>query len=381
VKPVDHKLPDADRSRLEEDLRACERLIAARSGGVEPYETKAGLLNALARPREALDTLGHALRLNPGNPRLYWNASLCYLQMGDYRRGWQLYGSRHGFKSTKTANGQDRASRVRPERLWVGQQSLEGKTLFVQSEQGFGDLIQFCRYVPLLERRGARVILSVPPNMLRVLRSLSPTTLLTSEEDPVPAADYHCMLLGLPAACDTTLDTIPATVPYLRAELNRVDFWARRLKTEGLKVGICWQGRVGAADVGRSCPPAAFAALAAVPGVRLYSLQKGLVAGQFAQDLGADFDAGGDAFVDTAAVMHSLDLVITIDTAVAHLAGALGVRTWVALKFSPDWRWLLDRRDSPWYPSLRLFRQPSVGDWPAVFDAITRELREVKSAS
>ncbi len=189
-------------------------------------------------------------------------------------------------------------------------------------------------------------------------------------------------LLSLPLACATTVDTIPGDVPYLGAEPERVERWRRRLGDDGPRIGICWQGNRSLVDVGRSFPLAALAVLARRPGTRLVSLQKGpgvdqlaaLPDGMTVESLGEDFDSGPDAFLDSAAVMQSLDLVITSDTAVAHLAGALARPVWVALKQVPDWRWLLGRSTSPWYPTMTLFRQKQRGDWAGVFQAMAERL-------
>lgn len=365
--------------RIEDSVEAYDRVIALAPARIDAYEVKATLLFELGRPQEARRAIEGALAQDRNNPSLLWWLSLCALKLGDYERGWKLYEWRNAFLS---ARGVYRVSRIRPDHLWTGSQNLAGRTLLVQSEQGLGDLIQFCRYIPLLESHGATVILSVQPKMRRLLRLLSSKTVLVSEDDPVPAADYDCLLLSLPMAVATTATSIPATVPYLTAEPELVAYWKGRIGSEGFKVGLCWQGRPGAADLGRSCPLIAFAPLCSIPGVRLFSLQKGagseqltaLPAGMRPENLGAELDLGQDAFVDTAAAMQALDLVITIDSAAAHLAGALGVRGWVALKLGHDWRWLLNREDSPWYPTLRLFRQATIKDWSSVVNAMCREV-------
>jgi hypothetical protein len=295
--------------------------------------------------------------------------------LGRFDPGWHLYEWRKRRRPPI-------ADRVMPQPLWTGAQVLRGKVLLIHWEQGLGDTIQFCRYANLAVEMGARVLLDVQPQLRRLLRTLNPAVeIVTGGRDIT--ADYHCPLLSLPAAFGTTLDTIPARTPYLRAEPDRVAQWRRRIGDEGLKVGISWQGSTLRVDIGRSLPLAAFQPLFAVPGVRLISLQKNegtvqlqtLPAGMHVETLGEDFDRAPDAFLDTAAVMQHLDLIVTSDTAIAHLAGALGRPTWVALKQVPDWRWMLERTDSPWYPSHRLFRQRRAADWSGVFEDIYRELR------
>jgi hypothetical protein len=257
--------------------------------------------------------------------------------------------------------------------------------VFVEAEQGLGDTIHFCRYLRLLEARGARVVFAVQPALRALLRTLSPTIELIAQGTRPEEFDFFCPLLSLPLAFRTTLDTIPVDVPYLYADPERCERWRHRLGNAGFRVGICWQGSRKPIDVGRSFPLVHYQGIAAIAGVRLISLQKGDGAEQLrtrpgsmmVEELGDDFDEEPGAFLDTAALMRHLDLVVTSDTATAHLAGALGCRAWVALKYAPDWRWLLERRDSPWYPSLRLFRQPELGDWESVFACIRRELEEL----
>jgi hypothetical protein len=203
--------------------------------------------------------------------------------------------------------------------------------------------------------------------------------------DRPPQFDFEIPIMSMPFAFRTTIDTVPASVPYLSAEQERVTPWKARIGSDGFRIGICWQGaKGGEVDIGRSFPVRLFEGIAGIPGVRLISLQKNagmeqlrdLPAGMKVETFGDDLDPGPDAFVDTAAIMEVLDLVITSDTAVAHLAGALGRPVWVALSHVPDWRWLLDRSDSPWYPKMRLFRQKERGDWQSVFAEMETGLRQ-----
>jgi tetratricopeptide (TPR) repeat protein len=368
--------------RLEEAVASYDRVIALTPGQTEAYIAKAKALYALRRPQDALATLERAIALDPRDGNLYWKASLCFLLMGRYRMGWKLYESRTVIFSSTGTNGLNRSSRVRSDRLWNGRDDLSGKTVFIQAEQGFGDILQFSRYLRLLEARGAKVIFSVPPPLRRLLRGISPTIEVIGEIEPRPEADYDCLLLSLPYLFSTEVDTIPGAVPYLLAEPELTTRWRERIGSAGFRVGICWQGKPGRADAGRSFPLSSLAVLSSVPGVRLICLQKGAgreqlrepVPGLQVEELGEDFDAGPDAFVDTAAVMQSLDLIISTDSAVAHLAGSLARPAWVALRFAPDWRWFLDRDDSPWYPTFRLFRQRSAHDWNGVFTAMRSAL-------
>jgi hypothetical protein len=267
--------------------------------------------------------------------------------------------------------------------VWFGD-DIADKVLLVYAEQGLGDTLQFVRYLPWVVTRAHHVVFMVQPALLRLLNPIEGVTLIGQDAVP-PDFDVRCPLLSLPRIFATDAETIPATVPYLQADPKSVERWRLRLGEQGLRIGIAWQGNAKVKiDRGRSIPLHCFAPLAAIPGVRLISLQKNFGLDQLAQcppwlkieSPGPDFDNGPGAFLDTAAVMKNLDLVITSDTAVAHLAGALGCETWVALKKIPDWRWQLDRPDSPWYPTMRLFRQQTAGDWTSVFSEIASALNE-----
>jgi hypothetical protein len=254
-----------------------------------------------------------------------------------------------------------------------------------------GDTIQFVRYGALAQERGARIVLAVQKPLVRLLsESLTPPAEAVVEQDASPLAfDYDISTMSLPLAFGTTPDNAPAQVgngrvPYLKADPERAARWKERLGETGLRIGICWRGGRPGNDMGRGFPLALLAPIAALPGVRLISLQKGegvsqlaaLPPGMAVETLGNDFDNGPDAFLDTIAVMEGLDLVISCDTSIAHLAGALARPLWLATKLAPEWRWLLDRGDSVWYPTARLFRQQSPGDWSNVFAEMEAELRK-----
>ena len=268
---------------------------------------------------------------------------------------------------------------------WLGHEDLTGKTILVHEEQGIGDTILFMRYLPLLSELGANIIFAVEPKLRRLLRCSPFTFSLIDPKLPDVPFDYHCALMSLPHAFKTTLDNVPSQIPYLHPELERQDYWLTKLQDKGFKIGICWQGSRSKIDQGRSIPLSEFYRLAIFNNVSLLSLQKGygeeqlsdIPAGINIFDLGNEFDATSDAFIDAAAVIVNCDLVITSDTAIAHLAGALGIKTWVALRSVPDWRWMLERTDSPWYPTMKLFRQSVAGDWTSVFEDMVNELRQL----
>jgi hypothetical protein len=254
---------------------------------------------------------------------------------------------------------------------------LAGRTLLIHAEQGLGDTIQFCRY-PFPS--DGTVVFEVQPRIARLLGGLKDAPLIVRPSEALPPFDLECPLMSLPAIRETTTATIPATVPYLFAEPEAVLRWRAKLGEAGFRVGIAWQGNAARReDGGRSIRLQHYLPLASVRGVRLISLQKDAGLEQLDPAMGIetpgpDFDSGPDGFIDTAATMMNLDLVITSDTAVAHLAGALGRPVWVALRAVPDWRFLLERPESPWYPTMRLFRQTARDAWAPVFAAMREAL-------
>ena len=333
------------------------------------------------RIEEGKACLLRAAALKPRDVEEGFDLGLLLLSHGLFKAGWEHYETRWLVKAKKD----DRTAKpIKPKLpVWQGE-PLEGKAILIQSEQGLGDIIQVCRYIPLLAARGAKVTLFVPAALVRLLAPITAVADVTSRVNRSRRYDYRCFLMSLPRAFGTELDTIPRTEgPYLFAEPERVAAWRERIGAEGFKIGICWQGNPKAlVDAGRSIPLAAFAPLARLPGVRLISLQKNhgveqldsLPPGMTVETLGPDFDSGPDAFLDSAAVIRNCDMVITSDTSMAHLAGALDWPTWVGLSTTADWRWFRDRSDCPWYRSLTLFRQRSQGDWEGVFAAMAERL-------
>lgn len=333
-------------------------------------------LQSVGRFEEALADYARALPLATPTDALLFNYGVLLLQLGRFAEGLPLYENRR-FRAVPAD--------LDTARLWHGpSQGVDGKTVLVYAEQGLGDIIQLCRYLIDLSAMGAKVIFAVRDPMVRLLRSLPvPVTFITENTRPA-SYDFHVAAGSLPLAFGTRLETIPAPVPYLKAEPERVALWRQRLGSHGFRIAISWQGKIHSInDPFRAFPVSVLAPLAALPGVRLISLQMGegaeqldtLPAGMTVERPGDDFDAGFDAFIDSAAVMEACDLVISCDTSIAHLAGALGRPVWTALKSIPEWRWLLDRDDSPWYPTMRLFRQPRANDWEGVVAAMTRDLK------
>ena len=295
------------------------------------------------------------------------------LLTGDFERGWAEYEWRW---KTKEQSFQ-RRSFSQP--LWDGQ-ALAGRTILLHAEQGLGDTIQFVRYVPLVKERGGRVVVECQPPLLPLLADCPGIDEIVAKGNPLPAFEVQAPLLSLPGILGTTVDSIPAHVPYLRVDQELEQFWQKKLDPlGGFKVGIVWQGNPQfRGDHQRSIPLPHYEALARVAGVRLVSLQKGAGANQLRMLAGSfpvlDLGPQLETFNDTAAALKNLDLLISSCTSVPHLAGALGRPVWLALSFVPDWRWLMEREDTPWYPHHRLFRQNRPGDWSEVFERIAGAL-------
>ncbi|WP_109118917.1 tetratricopeptide repeat-containing glycosyltransferase family protein [Azospirillum sp. TSO22-1] len=340
-------------------------------------------LGALAarggRDDEAEALFRRALAANPGFAEAHTELGMLRLAKGSFRDGFAEFEWRR-----REAVWRSQAPQL-PGKPWAGE-PLDGRTILLHAEQGFGDTIQFCRFAPRLRQLGARVLLLCPKPLRRLLDSLPGIDGVVAAGEPLPAFDVHLPLLSLPAALGTTLETIPAGIPYLQPDPAAAAAWRQRLGAhEGLKVGLVWAGAARRHDIAaslvdrrRSLDLAQLRPLAGVKGVRFVSLQVGEAAAQAggwpADSALIDPTAGVGDFADTAAVVANLDLVISVDTAVAHLAGALGRPVWLLSRFDGCWRWLRGRADSPWYPTLRVFRQPSPGDWPAVVRRVAAEL-------
>jgi len=342
---------------------------------------RAVLLHAMGRYEDSLAAFDSAMALDPEQATTQLNMAFLLLLLGRLEEGLPFYEKR-----LRPGAPLD----LDPAQAWQGlSQSVAGKTVLLYAEQGMGDVIMFSRYLIDLVARGARPVLAVRDGLVRLLRGLPVSVTFIPENTRPKTLDYYAPLLSLPLLFGNRLETIPAPVPYLKAEPEKVAYWRERLGQHGFRIAIAWQGKTrGINDAERSFPVNAFAPLAALPGVRLISLQKGegneqldrLPAGMTVELLGEDFDSGFDAFVDSAAVMEACDLVVTLDTSIAHLAGALGRPTWTVLKHVAEWRWFRERTDSPWYPTMTLYRQPRIGDWDSVFAAIARDLKEKLAA-
>ncbi len=362
--------------RLDEAVALYRKSIAAKPGIATFYVNQGNALRAQGKLDEALASYEQALRITPDHSGAHWNRSLAWLLMGHYEAGWAEY-------EWRWRHRMELPDFARPP--WDGG-PLSGKTVLLHAEQGLGDTIQFIRYAPLVQRRGGRVVVACQRPLLALLAGCAGIDAVVPQEDRLPDFDVHAAIMGLPHLFGTTLADIPADIPYLAAQTARVSRWRGELDPiPEFKVGLVWQGNpYHTLDQHRSFRLAEFAPLARVPGVKLVSLQWGPGSEQLDEpgrkfpviNLPGRVRLPDQAFLDDAAIMMHLDLVVTVDSAMAHLAGALGRPTWVALPFAGDWRWLFNRDDSPWYPTTRLFRQTRWGDWPGVFERIAAALAE-----
>jgi hypothetical protein len=296
--------------------------------------------------------------------------------LGDFENGWKGYEYRIQTKELDIGSVQF------PQPRWEGH-DLKGQRILIHAEQALGDTIQFIRYLPQVAQRGGRVVLQVQPELFQLLKDFPHAEQVLARGDALPDFDVQCPLLSLPLILHSG-SQISNEVPYIKPDALAVEHWRAKLADEArLKVGLVWAGKPEHKnDHNRSMPARMFASLNQIPNVRFFSLQKGDAAKQLA-DLSSqldvtDFTSELNDFVDTAGLIQNLDLVITVDTAVAHLAGAIGKPVWVLLPFVPDWRWLLDRSDSPWYPTMRLFRQPRIGDWESPVNSVAAGLKQLK---
>jgi tetratricopeptide (TPR) repeat protein len=363
--------------RYEEAIAAFNAAVAVDPDFGAAYNNRGQAQAALNRYDEARASFEIALEITPDLAAAKTNAALACLVAGDFERGLWLY----------EARPQPQRSFAAP--LWLGREPLAGKTLALHAEQGMGDTLQCVRYARLAVAQGATVVVEAQPPLVSLIASMPEVALTVTQGLPLPACDLRCPMLSLPLAFGTTPTTIPAEVPYLGAPPARAAHWktrfAREVRPGALKVGLVWAGnRNNKNDRNRSIAAARLEPLLAAPGVRWIALQAEveprdrawLAAHPEVLDIGSTLSD----FADCAGAMAALDLVLSVDTATVHLAGALALPVWVMLPFSPDWRWMLGRSDSPWYPTARLFRQPAPGDWDVVLAQVVAALPEAFGA-
>jgi tetratricopeptide (TPR) repeat protein len=363
--------------KVDQALASFQPAVRLKPGFANAYHNLGAAVLEQGKPEEALASFRQAILHQPDYAVAHMSLGMVEMFLGNFQQGWPEYEWRWQTK--------DFALRPFAQPRWDGA-SFSGKTILLFAEQGLGDTLHFIRYAPLVKARGGMVVVETQPALLPLLAGCRGIAQLVAVGSPLPPFDLYAPLLSLPGILGTTVATVPAIVPYVFPDPDLERHWRSELSSiRGFKVGINWQGNAQhKKDRQRSMPLDQFAPLAQVPGVKLISLQKGPGSEQVATlgtrfaviDLGPRLDEAAGPFMDTAAVMKSLDLVISSDTATAHLAGALGVRVWLALPFVPDWRWMVERPDSPWYPTMRLFRQARPGDWHDVFERMARALRD-----
>jgi len=360
-----------ERADYKAALVAVHRAIELKPNFAEAYANLGSTLKDQGNLDGAIAAYEKAIALQPGNPRMEWNLALVLLLKGDYERGWRLFESRPNT---------DLYRFDRPR--WDGA-ALNGRTILVCLEQGFGDVIQFVRFVPRLVELGGQVIALGRPPLRRLLEGHCGICQYVGIDEPVPPFDYYTMLLSLARLFNVSLSDL-STTPYLQADVNLVERWGSRVGRAGnaLRVGLVWAGNpIHSNDRNRSVPLRSMAEHLAMPGVQYYSLQKDAITADITAQAPAfemiDLTAQIEDFADTAALISNLDLVIACDTSVAHLAGAIGKPIWILLPFAPDWRWMLGRSDSVWYPTARLFRQITPGDWSKPLAEIKKGLSDL----
>jgi tetratricopeptide (TPR) repeat protein len=368
-----------EKGQLDEAILALRHALQIKPDIAEIHNNLGNILRDRGLLDDAVAALRQAIRLKPEFAEAHYNLGLIYMLKGDFAEAWPEYEWRWRSKDFPSPRGEFSQPR------WEGTE-LNGRSILLHSEAGFGDTIHFARYAPMVAARGGKVLLECHDSLLPLMRDITGIEKLISTTEPLSHFDVHCPMMNLPLAFRTTMQTIPATVPYLHADPSLIESWRARLGPADaqLRIGLIWAGnRRFRLDGTRSLNLQQLSPLARVPGVKFYSLQKDPPADQAKTpppglqliNLGPDLNN----FSDTAAVMSLMDLIISTDTSVAHLAGALGLPVWLMLQFMPDWRWHLDREDSPWYPTMRLFRQKSLGDWPEVIERVAQALDALRN--
>jgi tetratricopeptide (TPR) repeat protein len=363
-------------NRYDEALVAFDNAIALKPDLAEAWLGRGNIFKNLSRYNEAFVAYDKAHALKPDLAEAQCNEALIRLVLGDTECGWKKFEYRW---DTKLMRGWKRNF---PQRLWLGDSDIKNKTILIHAEQGLGDTIMACRYVRMLASLGAKVIVEVQTPLKSLLKTLEGVSMLIGKGETIPRFDVQCPTMSLPLAFKTTIETIPAKVPYLAVSKDIIEKWRSKLTGAEIKVGIAWAGNPNhPSDLDRSIPLKSILPIVGVEGARYFSLQKDLRDGdKEILDVTSEIvqlDQAMNDFEDTAAIMMSLDLVISCDTSIVHVAGALSRPIWVLLPFSPDWRWLLDRNDSPWYPTARMFRQKSIGEWSTVTNDVCVELEKL----
>ncbi|MDP9172419.1 MAG: tetratricopeptide repeat protein [Planctomycetota bacterium] len=370
-----------ERNRLDDAIGYFQKACALRPDYAEAFSNLGNVMYRKCRMEEAVAYNRRAIALKPDLATAHWNLGLALLCRGEFPEGWREYAWRTRVRDM------DGSCREFSQPLWDGG-ALGGRTILLHAEQGIGDSIQFIRYLPQVKAKGGKIMIDCGRPLMRLFQQSFAVDQWVCTGEPIPEFDVHCPLMSLPMVLGTTIQNIPAEVPYLLTDAKATEHWRQRTgEFQGLKVGVVWAGRPEHGnDRNRSMSLSTLAPLADVPGITFFSLQKGEPAAQ-ARDAPAgmrliDYADELEDFADTAALVANLDLVISVDTSVVHLAGALGKPVWALLPFWPDWRWMVNRSDSPWYPTLRLFRQRQTGDWnPPISEALSALRAFMKAAA
>jgi tetratricopeptide (TPR) repeat protein len=358
-----------------EALLSYNRAINLKPDFALAYSNRGLCLQELNRLADALLNYDRAIFLNPALADAYWNKALLKILTGHYEEGWKLY-------EWRWKHNDQEYFRHFSQPLWLGEEPLQDKTLLIHSEQGLGDIIQFCRYIHMAEARGAKVVFEAPKALISLLSSLKSNITLVEKGKALPPFDLQCPIMSLPLAFKTTLETIPAPTPYLFSSVDKQHIWHKKIGTKTKpRIGLAWSGSIGHKnDHNRSLLLKQLDPILQLP-FEFHSLQKEIRSEDMETlSLFKDIQLHQDElidFSDTAALINEMDLVISVDTSIAHLAGALNKTVWILLPFMPDYRWMLDIADSPWYPNALLFRQPRINDWKPVIDEVKTTLLKI----
>jgi tetratricopeptide (TPR) repeat protein len=375
-----------DLGKFDEALKSYSKAIQLDKDYAEPHNNIGNIYADQKRVDLALEQYNKAIEINPKYANAYWNKSLLLLMMGKYQEGWKLYEWRWEAQGTKY-------KRNLSGRLWLGDENIARKMIFIYAEQGLGDTIQFVRYIKLLKDLGAHITLEVQPQLVSTLKNYEGVNVI-GIGDPIPKYDYYCPLLSLPFALKTSFDGIPNDIPYVQADQGKIKNWQVKLGSRTKKrIGLVWSGgfrpdqpEVWAINKRRNISLAYFEPLRDID-ADFFSLQKGKEAQEELIRLTSDgwigpkiIDYTNDLhdFSDTAAFIENLDLIISVDTSTAHMAGALGKEVWILSRYDNCWRWLIDRKDSPWYPTATIFRQSEPGEWEVVIQELKSNLKNVE---
>ena len=362
--------------QLERSVHYYEQATTLDPLYVEAHNNLGNALVKLFQHEEALASYDQALTLDPAYVEAYWNKALALLQMGRFSEGWVLHESRWAKPSFQPI------VRNFPQPIWDGSFSVAGKTLLLHAEQGLGDTLQFVRYVDMVRALGARLVVEVQAPLVPLLEGLEGVTLV-KQGDPLPPFECHCPLMSLPLAFQTTLSSIPSAVPYLKPSPEKERFWAEKLgPTSQMRVGLVWSGDPRHQNDKQRSMALSELMAALPPGFEYVSLQSEIRESDSQafndNDRLVHFGSELKDFSDTAALCAQMDVVVCVDTSVAHLSGALGKPTFLMLPYNPDWRWLLERTDSPWYPTMQLYRQAQLGSWHSVLQNLSSDLLELE---